>query len=259
VAVEKTAEASSVRSLDRGLLILDALIANPVQSLNQISGAVELPKSTTHRLLMTLQSRGYVNAVAGETGLYQVGVKGMWFTSARNRIHRQLESLQSKSGETVNFGVIVGREVEYIDRVISDHALRWGVDIGSRIQMYCSGMGKAILAFREDLLPVDAEFPKRTSRTISDKVELRAQLDVVRHHGFATDDEEFIDGVMCIAVPVRDESSEVVGALSVSGPAVRFTRDVAYAFAPTLLEATNVVSAALGYTETKVNEPNRIL
>ena len=88
VAVEKTTEASSVRSLDRGLLILDALIANPVQSLSQISSAVEIPKSTTHRLLMTLQFRGYVNAVAGETGLYQVGVKGMWYTSARKRIHQ---------------------------------------------------------------------------------------------------------------------------------------------------------------------------
>ena len=252
---EKASENTAVRSLDRGLQILDAFFQSEVQSLSQIANVVDLPKSTTHRLLMTLHSRGYVTTVVGESGMYQIGVKGMWFTSARNRIHRQLVALQTASGETANFGVVVGNEVEYVDRVISDHALRWGVDIGSRIQMHSSGMGKAILAFRDDLVPEDADFPKRTDRTISNIVELRAQLDVVRHHGFAIDDEEFIDGVRCIAAPVRDESSHVVGALSVSGPAVRFTRDVAHAFGPVLLDAAANVSTALGYTAPKAQQP----
>lgn len=247
--VEKSGDGSFVRSLDRGLFILDAFIANQTQTLAQIAGVVNLPKSTTHRLLMTLQSRGYVNAVAGESGMYRVGVKSLWFTSARNRIHRQLESLQLASGETANFGVVVGKEVEYIDRVISDQALRWGVDIGSRIPMHCSGMGKAILAYRADLQPEESELSKRTTRSISNLVELRAQLDVIRYHGFATDDEEFIGGVMCIAAPVRDETGEVVGALSVSGPSVRFTREAVLSFAPQLLEAASRVSGALGYTE----------
>lgn len=249
MAVEKNSEHASVRSLDRGLQILDALISNREQSLSQIAGVVDLPKSTTHRLLMTLQSRGYVSAVSGETGVYRAGIKGMWFTSARNRIHQQLIALQTASGETANFGVIVGQEVEYVDRVISDHALRWGVDIGSRIPMHSSGLGKAILAFREDLVPDEMEFPKRTSRTISSMVELKAQLDVIRYHGYAFDDEEFIDGVLCVAAPVRDETSEVVAALSVSGPAVRFTKDVAQAFSGTLLQSARVVSAMLGYVE----------
>ena len=249
MAMEKTTENSLVRALDRGLLILDAFIANRVQSLSQIAQVVDIPKSTTHRLLMTLQSRGYVISVDGENGVYKLGVKGLWFTSARNRIHRQLQMLQTVTGETANFGAVTGNEVEYIDRVISDHALRWGVDIGSRIEMHCSGMGKAVLAYREDLVPGSATFPKRTGRSISDLVELRAQFAVIRHYGFAFDDEEFIDGVFCIAAPIRDETGLVIGAVSVSGPSVRFTREVAMSHGSRLLAAAKAISDALGHAD----------
>ncbi len=242
-----TAEGSLVRSLDRGLQILDALIAAGTQSLSHIANAAGLPRSTTHRLLMTLQSRGYVAGSDGESGMYRLGVKGMWLTSARNTIHGQLVQLQSLTGETVNFGAIVGKDVEYIDRVISDHALRWGVDIGSRIQMHCSGMGKAILAYREDLLPDQSKLMKRTDRTISDLSELRAQFEAIRHDGFAIDDEEFMDGVMCVAAPIRDETGKVIGAVSIAGPTVRFHREAAVACASSLIATAAGISGALGY------------
>lgn len=244
MVVSNSAEGSLVRSLDRGLLILDALIANGVQSLGQISTAADLPKSTTHRLLMTLQARGYVVPVDGEPGSYRLGVKGTWFTSARKSIHHHLARLQAQTGETVNFGVVVGSEVEYVDRVLSDHALRWGVDIGSRVPLYCSGMGKAVLAYSQDVAQEQLAFVKKTRNTIADYESLQVQLEIIRDQGYAVDDEEFIDGVVCIAAPVR-MSGAIIGAVSISGPAVRFPVSVAVECTPLLQVAGEKISAAI--------------
>lgn len=208
---------------------------------------MSLPKSTTHRLLSTLEARGYVNVVNGETGMYKIGMKGLWFTARRSHIHQELEGLCRLTGETVNLGVVVGNEIEYVDRVLSEHALRWGVDIGSRIPMHCSALGKSVLAYREDLRPEEASLPRRTAKTITDPVELKAHLDVIRHHGYAFEDEEFIEGVVCLAAPVWDEHDEVVGAVSVSGPSVRFTRDIAMKFTAEITRVAQSVSASLGY------------
>jgi len=244
MTVGKSVEGALVRSLDRGLLILDALIATGVQSLGQISNVVDLPKSTTHRLLMTLQARGYVVPSEEVPGTYRLGVKGTWITSARWAIHQQLLRLQTQSGETVNFGVVVGDEVEYVDRVLSEHALRWGVDIGSRVPMYCSGMGKAVLAYREELVPEQPKFVQHTQSTVRDLAALRLQLKEIRSHGFAVDDEEFIEGVVCIAAPVRT-AGVVTGAVSISGPTVRFPVAVAVPLTPFLQEASARISAAI--------------
>lgn len=240
-------EKSIVQSLDRGLLVMDTLISGHVMSLGQIADAVQLPKSTTHRILTTLESRGYVGSDTNETGMYKIAIKGMWFTTARTRIHHHLENLRSLTGETVNFGTVVGSHIEYVDRVLSDHALRWGVDIGSRIQMHCSAMGKCVMAYRDDLVPMASELPRRTANTITDVVELKAQLDVIRHHGYSVENGEFIDGVVCIAAPVRDGSGEVIGAISVSGPAVRFTKDAALGYTSQIMDAAKKISSGIGY------------
>jgi DNA-binding IclR family transcriptional regulator len=250
---EHASDGSIVRSLEKGLLILDSFIKNHIQSLNQISSNLDMPKSTTHRMLATLCSRGYIVGVHGENGVYKIGSKGLWFTSARTRVHELLEGLRKLTGETANVGVIVGNEIEFIDRAVSDYALRWGVDIGSRIETYCSGMGKAVLAYRPELVPNETAFVRKTGRTISSLVELRAQFEVIRFHGFAIDDEEFIAGVLCIASPIRDESGDVVGAISISGPKVRFTKDVALSFSNDLVRAAANVSKAFGFVASSID------
>ncbi|QSO50035.1 IclR family transcriptional regulator [Alicyclobacillus mengziensis] len=226
---------------------MDTFIGRRHQSLGEVADAVQLPKSTTHRLLMTLESRGYITSVYGESGMYKIGLKGLWFTTARTRIHHQLEKLASLTGETVNLGAVTGTEIEYVDRVLSEHALRWGVDIGSRIPLHCSALGKCVLAYRDDLFPRLVELPRRTAKTITDSVELKAHLEVIRHRGYAFEDEEFIEGVLCIAAPVRDDHGEVMGAVSVSGPGVRFTKEIAIGFAEQVMTVAESVSYSIGY------------
>lgn len=235
----------TTRALDRGLSLLDALLRSHPQTLAELARHTGLAKPTAYRLLLTLKRRGFVKDAAN--GGYSPGMKSMWLTPAMVAIQHELDELRAKTGETANLGMLAGREVEYVARAVSTQALRWGVDIGSRVPCYCSGMGKAVMAHRSDIVYEPAELRAITARTLTDPIELETQLELVRARGYAVDDEEFIQGVYCIAVPVRGADGEVVGAVSVAGPTVRWDRTQAVKHLDTLKAAGNAISRALGY------------
>lgn len=241
----KKASKGTTRALDRGLALLDALIRKQPQTLSELARSCNLAKSTAYRLLLTLKARGFVKE--GADGRYRTGHRSIWLTGASLPIQRELDRLRARTGETANLGILSGREIEYVARAVSAHALRWGVDIGSRVPCYCTAMGKAVMAFRPDVVYRPEELEARTPRTITDPFELRAQLELVRLRGYAIDDEEIIQGVFCIAVPVRDESGEVIGALSVAGPSVRWDRSTAVKHVEAIKAAGEAVSRLLGH------------
>jgi len=221
---------ASVKGLERGLQVLDYLFSVAEEPLNQIAVKMEMPPSTLHRLLGVLEAHGYVSSYQG---VYRLGVKGFWFTSSSEPIRKLLEELSRETGETTNFAMLVHQEMEFLERAVSDHALSFVVSVGSRVPLHCSAMGKAVLAFHPELLD-GLCLTSKTVKTITDMVVLRAELAVARHRGFALDQEEFFDGVFCIAVPVFGRGHIAVGAVSISGPAVRFSRDKAFRVAERL-------------------------
>lgn len=227
-------------------MLLEALLRGQPQTLAELSRHTGLPKATAYRLLLTLRRRGFVKE--SPDGGYSLGIKSMWFTPAMVAIQHELDELRAKTGETANLGVLAGREIEYVARAVSTQALRWGIDIGSRVPCYCTGMGKAVVAHRPDVTFDPSELRPITPRTLTDPIELAAQLDLVRARGYAIDDEEFIQGVFCIAVPVRGADGEVAGAVSVAGPSVRWDRAHALKHLDALKAAGNAISRALGYT-----------
>ncbi len=246
----ETDSAHIVRSLDRALAILDALAATPTGlTLAELSRRVSIAKSTAHRLILTLEHRGFVVRVP-ESSCYVLGLKvsGTVHQAVKPHIHGILEELAARSGESTNLGVPHGSEVVYVDRVESQHALRWGLSIGSRVPIHCAAMGKAILAAlpaqtRNDLLK-SLSLQPLTGNTITTLDALTAQLREIQVSGYAIDDEEYMDGVRCIAMAVR-RGPAVVGAISIAGPAVRFTRQVALAQRPALFHAQRMMSSLL--------------
>jgi DNA-binding IclR family transcriptional regulator len=238
-----------VQSLDRALSILDAIgFSDQELSLADVSARVGLAKSTTHRLLNTLELRGFVsrNPI---TGQYRPGMKTLRSLGPGPHIHRVLEEVALRSGETANLGALVGSEILYVDRADSPHALRWQLGVGERVPCHASGLGKAVLAFMqpeavERLLPGALE--PRTDATITDRRALKAELEAVRRRGYAVDNEEFMEGVRCVAVPVRRAGGEVAAAISIAGPAFRLTRDRDEAQAAELRRAADEVSQLLG-------------
>lgn len=229
---------ASLKALERGLDVLDYLFAVPEEALGAISEHTKVPPSSLHRLLRVLEEHGYVTSGGGR---YQLGTKGLWLTSSRDAIRQILSDLSHNIGETANFAVLVQDEVEFLERAVSDHPLSFVVSVGSRVPLSCSGLGKAILAFRPDMVD-QLTLRAVTSRSITDPVELRAELEVARHRGFSLDNEECVEGVYCIAAPVFDRQGEAVAAVSLSGPVVRFSRERAFEAASRLKASSDRIS-----------------
>jgi IclR family acetate operon transcriptional repressor len=233
-----------VQSLDRALSILDVLrLSDGGLTLGDVAARSGLPKSTTHRLLATLEHRGLVGRDL-EANAYRLATKTFEPVGAGRRVREALEALAATSGETANLGALIGSEVLYVDRADSPHALRWQLGVGSRVPSYCSALGKAILAF---LPPAEVarRLPRRlkahTPRTITERRRLLEELAVVRDRGFATDDEEFMEGVRCVAVPIEHGPTVIAHAVSLAGPAFRLTR----ARAEGLVDALRVAAASI--------------
>ena len=239
-----------VQSLDRALGILEILgRAEGELSLAEVAARVELPKSTVHRLLGTMELRGFV-VRDPLSGVYRLGVGPAARPGFGPAAHQVLVDLAQSSGETANLGTLVGREILYVDRADSPHALRWQLGIGSRVPAHAAGLGKAILA-QLAAEAVRKLLPRRlkayTDRTITDRNALLDELAIVRRRGFAIDNEEFMEGVRCVAAPVFDEAGRVVGAVSLAGPAFRLTPEAAAHQARPVVAAARSVSLSLGY------------
>jgi IclR family acetate operon transcriptional repressor len=237
-----------VQSLDRALAILDALLlAADGLSLSDLACTTGLPKSTTHRLLATLEARHFAIRDTAR-GTYVLGRKILPNARLALTVHDLLIDLALASGETANVGVLVGNEIVFVDRADSPNALRWQLGIGARVPSHCSGLGKAILAFTGDIevrALLGDVLGRYTKQTITDMVELRKELAKVRRRGFALDNEEFMDGVRCVAVPILDESGTPVASVSLAGPAFRLTATVASDQVPRLIAAAGAVSRIL--------------
>lgn len=250
-------QVESVRALDRGLAILEALAREGELSLTQLAERVSLPNSTTYRLLETLRKRGFATQ-SEQTGLYRVGIRALEVGGSfavRLRLHEvalpAMKALVDEVNETVNLAVLDGREAVYVGQVEGRQLVRMFTQIGARTPLYCTGVGKVLLAWRsaEEVRNLLGEGPYRsyTPRTITRLEPLLEELARVREAGYALDNEEREVGVRCVAAPIRDLSGQVVAALSLSAPASRLPDERARALAGRVQAAARQISAWLGY------------
>jgi DNA-binding IclR family transcriptional regulator len=225
-------------------------------SLAELSALIKMPKSSTHRYLVTLQELGLAERKDGDRfclGAKVIEIAGVFLAKSdlRNESLVVMKELAEKTGETIHLAVPSGKEVVYISKIESPHALGMSSHIGSRLPMYCTSLGKAILAFSNTEL-LDAvlseQLEARTSHTELSPAALRAELVSVRSQGFALDDEENEPGIRCVGAPVLDYSGKAIAAISISGPCERITLERAMQLGPLLWESTRRVSRRWGYS-----------
>ncbi|WP_245711671.1 IclR family transcriptional regulator [Gracilibacillus ureilyticus] len=250
---------SHVQSVERTLKILEILADSPEGlSVTALSKTMELAKSTVHRLLSTLVSKGYVQQNE-QNGHYQLGIQCLVIASSllnnldiRTVAKESLNSLAVSSGEVVHLCIEDKNEVVYIDKVESDQTLRMYSQIGRRAFMHCTGVGKALLSGFTDKklnhLIDEKGLRKFTDYTITEKDALRKELTEIRERGYAIDEQEHELGIRCIAAPVFDHEGNVVAAISIAGPADRVTKDrVNGELAKEILAQSQMISRKLGY------------
>jgi IclR family acetate operon transcriptional repressor len=250
-----------VQSVERTFDILEALAtAGEDLSLSQICEQLDLPLGTVHRLLGALVSRGYA-AQDRATRQYGPGPRLLEMaaragTSRRFQLDQIvrpiLQELTAATNETSNLLLLRGDEGVYSAQVPSPHMVRMFTEVGQRVPLYCTGAGKAILAG----LPPEAferylaatPLQRFTPQTLVTPETLRDAIASARAQGFAIDDEEREPNVCCVAAPIFDRTGACLGAVSISGPSNRFSRERAEALGPLVRAAARRCSQALGYT-----------
>lgn len=223
------ARTASVQSVDRSLDLLEALAreGKPV-GVAELVDLTGLPQGTVHRLLQSLQLRGYVRRDPSRK--YSLGTSAVRLADAAQRAmvrsaRPHLAELVALSGETANLAVLEGDDVVYVAQVPSPHTLRMFAEVGRHVPPHSTAVGKVLLASmpRERALGVVRRtgLTARTPATITDLDAFAIELDLVAVQGWAADEEEQETGVRCVAVPVG-EPGAALAALSLSGPADRF-------------------------------------
>jgi IclR family acetate operon transcriptional repressor len=224
--------------------------------ITELAQRTSLTVSTTHRLARALTEAGLL-LQDPRTERYQLGptlvVLGR---KAEQRLgYRQalplLEELAAATGESINLGIRAGNEVRVVLDVVSRQPLRFSQAPGSQVPLHVSAMGKCLLAGSGDIDDIDdqitrlGDLDQATHRTITDRDQLRAELELVRERGWALNDEERNPGVRAIAAPVLQPGGVVVAAVAIQGPTVRITDDRLPELAELLAKTTHRIAPLL--------------
>jgi DNA-binding IclR family transcriptional regulator len=258
-------DAVQVRSVAKALTILDLLARNGREMpLSEICREMGLAKGTIHGLLATLKDFQYVDQ-DGFEGKYRLGIRlfevgnivaNSW--DVRRVAAPYIEKLVDELEETVHLAVLNEDRVLYIDKRESRRSIRIVSQVGMRLPAHCSGVGKALLANLQpsELGRVVASrgLPSYTKNTITDARRLEEELGRIRQQGYSVDNEEIMEGLRCVAAPIRDHSGGVCAAISVSGPVARLVGDRFAQVVEMVTGTAAEISAGLGFRPSRNGE-----
>lgn len=249
--------ASVSTTVAKAISILDILAfkADVGVNLSDLCSLIEIPKSSIHRYLVTLQELGLAERKNNDR--YYLGTKVIELAGAyllksdlRNDSQAALDELADMTGETVHLAVPSGTEVVYIAKVESKHALSMSSHLGARLPMHCTALGKAILAF-SDSDSVNAVLTRplitRTPNSIISVEALEAELTLIRSRGYAIDNEENELGIRCVGAPIFDYTTKPIGAISISAPSDRMDQNRCNSLGPLVHLAAQKVSKRKGF------------
>ena len=247
-------EKNPIQSAARIFLILETLAETGPIGLIELSTRLELHKSTVHRMLLSLSTMGYVRKeVDGKYALTfklaNVAGKMLANVNLISVVHPFIEELANRCAETVHFVQRRGLDVCYLDKVSpvipQESAIRMASQVGLLRPLYCSGVGKAILAELSDkdvaYIWENSEIEKKTEYTIVSFEKLMEEIKQIRERGYAEDIEENEMGVRCVAVCIRNHRNEPVNAFSISAPVGRMTKERVLGLAEEILKTKEMI------------------
>ena len=225
--------------------------------LNEGNSGPRIHKSTVHRFLSSLKELGFVRQDP-QSEHYRLTLKIFEIGTAvleRFELWREASSIIKQIAhemrETVHLASLEGTNLVYIAKIESMQSLRVSMQsmIGERVRMYCTGLGKTLLAYlspaRVTEILADEEMIKFTEHTITTRKDLDLDLALIRKRGYGIDNEEHEIGVRCVAAPVRNNTGDVIAAISVSMPSVRLIESDIPKYAEIVVNAANKISAQI--------------
>jgi IclR family transcriptional regulator, pca regulon regulatory protein len=258
------------QSLERGLAILGCFTPKrPVLGIADVSDALGMTRSTTHRYMITLLALGYLER--GASRKYRLGLRvtdlgmsALNSTGLREHAHLYLEELRQRSSYTTSLGVLDATDMVFVDRVRGRQRRSGEITLdlhtGSRVPPYCTSIGKLLLANlpepEQRELIAQMKLIKHGPNTITSKKALREELEEIKEAGFAVDDQELAAEIHAIAAPVRNESRDTVAAVGLAAPSKAISiEDLIDALGPHLISTADRISARLGYRRNDETAP----
>lgn len=246
----------AVKSAERVLDIFEHLSSVPDGlTAKELSEQLGWAGSSTFELLKTLSEREYLAIDANRRytlgpRLINLGMSAASMLDINKLAAPILRKTMEQLGETVFLAILSGDEVVYVAKANSSKTISTNASVGSRKPVYCTGLGKAFLAFMDgakcDLILDRLQFEAFTPTTVRSKEALSRQLSEFRNLGYAIDNGEIEEDLWCVAVPIFDADGRVIAAMSASGPKVRMLpkRET---IVKTMLEASRALSRRCGY------------
>lgn len=239
----------------RALDILSAIAGEGVSvTVPELCERLSLPKPTMHRLCQRLELEGWLlREPDGRSFAPGPRLTRLAFDTVRNSTSAErrhiLEQLVEVAGETCNFVARAGDTAVYLDRVEARWPLRMHLDVGSRVPMHCTASGKLFLsamraAQRRRMLEA-LDLARHTANTLTTVDALEEEFRRIAARGYSVDDQEFLEGLCAIAVPVRDKRGVILAAVACHGPVPRFDLEKAKALLPHLQQAAARLAATL--------------
>ena len=249
-------ETPSIQSLDRGLVILEAVAksSDPV-ALGQLTDLLGVDRSSAFRLANTLKRRGFLANPSGRKdyilgpSVWRLSRQRDWSKALIMIAHKHLKALASATNETAHLAVREGKQALFIDHATIPQMIAVAGQTGESVPLHCTAHGKALLVDfgKPDLEALfgAAPLPAYTKQTIVSIRRLVTVCAQIKARGFSADDVEFQEGIRCVAAPIRDEGGAVIGSIGVSAPLTRFPQGRFSTCGRQVSEAANQISEAL--------------
>ncbi len=251
--VGKTRGAEHGSALEKALLVLEEITRSPAPiALADLMLRINLPRQTVHRILQQLAEAELIMR-APRRDQYTVGpaltrlsVGALTSACTQMPVRAALRPLVDATGETCNVGILDQDEVVYIERMDGHSPLRVQLQVGSRVPFHCTAIGKLLVAnlhknVRTRMLNLQP-LQRYTDATLTSAEALEDAFAQIRSDGYSFNNEEFVDGLTAVAVPVRDETNKIVAGVAVHAPSTRMDRAQAISLLPTLREASKQIS-----------------
>ena len=246
-----------ITALQRGLRLLHLFSEAPRGlTAKQVASLSRLPVSTVHRFLANLVTAGFLNRDGEGThslgiACFSIGQAAVGQLDIRRLSLPYLRELNQQTRETIHLTVRHGLSAVYVEKLDSPEPLRIHSRIGAAVPLYCTAVGKVMLAYmpedeQQRILP-DLNIQRQTSNSVSNLQELKTELYRVRKNGYACDLEENERHIRCVAAPIWDHTGSVQSSLSITAPTVRMPVARLRQLAPMIQRAGLQVSAELGY------------
>jgi DNA-binding IclR family transcriptional regulator len=226
----------TIQSLDRGLAILEAVAgsSNPV-SLAQLRDLLSIDHSSAFRLANTLKRRGFLACLRGRKdyvlgpSVWRISRQYDWSKMLVKVAHDHLKELTAETGETAHLAVREGKQALFVDHVTTNHVIAIAGQAGELVPLYCTAHGKALLTDLDkpqlQALFGSALLKAHTKSTIVTIEKLAKACAHSKRQGFTTDDGELVEGIRCVAAPIRDTDGAIIGSIGISAPLTRFPED----------------------------------